>query len=181
MPGGSKLRVFIACSLDGFIAGDDDDLGWLPQSEVDAEASGYEAFMSEIGALLMGRRTYEVVCGFGLEVRPYGERPVLVATHRALEPAAGSVRAASGTIHELVAEARRAAGELDVYLDGGELIRQALDAELIDELVVSIAPVILGGGRPLFAGASRRHALELVEQRDIGGGMVQLRYRRVPT
>jgi dihydrofolate reductase len=86
------------------------------------------------------------------------------------------VRAVQGTIAGLLAEARAAAGDRDVYVDGGDVIRQALDAGLIDEMVVSIVPVVLGAGHPLFAGAQRRHALELVDARP-GKTLVQLTYR----
>lgn len=167
-----RVRVFIASSLDGFIAGPDDDLSWLPAGE-EGEDYGYGAFMAGIGALLMGRGTYRVVEAFEGEW-PYGDRSVLVATHRELTPAFPTVRAASGTIEELVAAAREAAGAEDVYIDGGNLIRQALDAGLVDELTVTLVPMLLGSGHPLFAGVARRHHLELVTQRDLGGGLVQL-------
>lgn len=212
MPG--LAQVFIACSLDGFIAGEDDDLSWLPgvggdggdagdalgaepaedtttteggapgdepggNATPDADAArddhGFGAFFAQVGALLMGRRTYDVVAGF--ERWYYGDTPVLVATTRPLgTPAAPTVRAVSGTPQELLAAAREVAGERNVYVDGGMLIRSFLDAGLIDELTVSIIPVILGAGIPLFAGTARRTPLELIDQR-AGGTLVQLRYR----
>jgi dihydrofolate reductase len=174
MPG--RVRVFIASSLDGFIAGPDDDLSWLPQPS-DEQDFGFGAFMAEIGALLMGRRTFDVIMGMSGEWWPYGDRPVLVATHRPLPSAPAEVRAVSGSITGVIAAAREAAGDRDVYIDGGALIRQALDAELIDEMVVTVIPMILGAGLPLFAGAQRRHALELVEHTEFPGGLISLRYR----
>jgi dihydrofolate reductase len=171
MPG--RVRVFIAASLDGFIAGPDDDLSWLPPPEEDDH--GYAAFMADVGALLMGRRTHDVVAGF-TGAWPYGERPVLVATRRPLTPRAPTVRAVSGTIAAMVAEARAAADGRDVYLDGGDLIRQTLDAGLVDELIVSIIPVVLGAGHPLFAGVGRPHRLELVHTA-AKPTLVQLTYR----
>lgn len=167
--------MFIACSLDGFIAGPDDDLSWLPPPE-GADDFGYGAFIAEVGALLMGRRTHDVVAGFPGDW-PYGERPVLVATTRPLSPKQGSVRAVDGSIEELVQAAREAAGERDVYLDGGNLIRQALDAGLVDEMVITVVPVVLGRGVPLFAGTTHRHALERVDVRSQSAGLVQLTYR----
>jgi dihydrofolate reductase len=173
MPG--RVRVFIASSLDGFIAGPDDDLSWLPDPEP-GQDHGYGAFMADIGALLMGRRTFDVVMGFGVEW-PYGERPVLIATHRAMPQAPASVRAVTGSITELVALALAAADGRDVYIDGGNLIRQALDAGLIDEMVVTLIPVVLGAGYPLFAGAQQRHSFELVDLTQFAGGLISLRYR----
>ncbi|MCA9714153.1 MAG: dihydrofolate reductase [Myxococcales bacterium] len=173
----SRARVFIATSLDGFIAGPDDDLSWLPEPDADEPTDfGFPAFFDQVGALLMGRRTHDVVAGFDVEW-PYGDRPVLVATRRPLTPAHANVRAVTGTIAEMVARAREAAGGSDVYVDGGALIRSALEAELIDLLEISVVPVILGAGTPLFAGAARRHDLELVESAPIGAGLVKLTYR----
>ena len=170
-----RIRVFIACSLDGFIAGPNDEIDWLTGNSGGAEDT-FTPFRAPIGAMLMGRRTLEVVAGFS-GAWPYGDIPVLVATRRPLSSKQPTVRAVSGSIAEVVAQAKQAAGERDVYIDGGALIRSALDADLIDELTVTIIPIVLGAGLPLFAGAGRRHALELIGERTIGGGLVQLVYR----
>ncbi len=189
-PRSGRVRVFIASSLDGFIAGEDDDLSWLPEpgsDEAESQASGalgFEGFFSDVGAMLMGRRTYDVVCGF--EDWFYGDTPVLVATTRPLpqhprHPEA-NIRAAVGTsIQELVSDALTAARGRDVYLDGGQLIRQALEAKLVDELIVTLIPVILGRGIPLFAGADQRHSLNLTAANQAGSGMVELRYEQYDT
>lgn len=166
-----RVRVFIACSLDGFIAGPDDDLSWLPGGA--GEDYGYEAFMSETAALLMGRGTYDVVTSF--DSWPYGETPVFVATSRPLEPKVPTVHAVSGSPTELL-EAVRAHTEGAVYLDGGALIRSFLDAGLVDEMTVTVVGVILGQGSPLFAGSHRRHALTLESAVPFPSGLVQLRY-----
>lgn len=168
-----RIRVFIASSLDGFIAGPDDELDWL--SAPSGTEDTFTPFMAHIGAMLMGRRTYDVVQGFEGEWA-YGDIPVLVATSRPLQPAQPSVRAVTGTIAEMCDQARAAAGEKDVYLDGGAMIRSALDANLVDDLTVTIIPMILGTGIPLFAGVADRHPLDLVSTRPIGGGLVQLVY-----
>jgi dihydrofolate reductase len=81
-----------------------------------------------------------------------------------------------GPIEALIAQARVAAGDKDVYVDGGDVIRQALDAGLVDELTVSIVPIVLGRGAPLFAGAKRRHPLVLVKH-EVAAELVQLTYR----
>jgi dihydrofolate reductase len=170
----SRVRVYMACSVDGFIAGPDDDLGFLaePASErADApEPSGalrFEAFMQQVGALLMGRRTHDVVAKMG--VWPYGDTPVLVATHRDIERAAHSVRPVEGSIDSLIERARAVAGDKDVYLDGGDLVRQGLDAGLVDELCITVVPVLLGGGGTrLFDDLKRRTKLELVAHHRLG-------------
>lgn len=172
MPG--AVRVFVASSLDGFIAGPDDDLSWLPPPDPD-EDYGYAAFMADTAAVLMGRSTYRVVAGFDVPW-PFGETPVFVATTRPLEPASPTVHAVRGNPADLLAAVRRAAGG-NVYLDGGSLVRQFLEAGLVDELTVTLIPVVLGAGTPLFAGVARRCPLELVSSRVFPGGIVQLVYR----
>lgn len=179
-----QVRVYIATSLDGFIAGPNDDLTWLTATDSpntqDDFASGaltYEEFIGGIGALLMGRRTYDVVRGFDIPW-PYGDRPVLVATNRPIDPdPTPFVRAVGGSIQELVAAARKAAEGQDVYIDGGALIRQALEADLVDDLTVTLAPIALGAGIPLFAGLPRHYPLKIVAHHSFDGGMVQLRMK----
>ena len=168
-----RVRVFIASSLDGFIAGPNDELDWLSNREgVD---DTFTPFFQQVGAMLMGRRTFDVISGFEGEW-PYGETPVLVATTRPMSTARPFVRPVMGSIGELVEEAKREAGDRDVYIDGGALIRSALDADLIDEVTVTVIPIVLGAGVPLFAGATSRHPLELLGSRTIGGGLVELEY-----
>jgi dihydrofolate reductase len=168
-----RVRVFCAVSLDGFLAGVNDDLSWLPGPSDDGDDGGFAAFLSEVGALLMGRRTYDVVAGFDVPW-PYGERAVLVATHQPLPEARPQVRAVAGPIHALVAQARDAARGQDVYVDGGHLVRDALDAGLVDELTLTLVPVVLGQGIPLFAGCSARRRFRRTAVRPLAHGMVQL-------
>ena len=182
----AAVRAYLAQSLDGFVAGPGDDLSWLPQpAEGDAVPAspdaglGFSDFLSEVGALLMGRRTFDVVQGFG-GPWPYGALPVLVATHRPLPPAPPQVRPVAGPISDLVDAARAAAGDRDVYLDGPHLIRQALDAGLVDELILTVVPILLGAGVPLFSGIARRHTLRFTAHQGIAPGMVQLRAQVLP-
>jgi dihydrofolate reductase len=171
----NHVRAFLAASLDGFIAGPNDELDWLPGHGEDGAEDTFTPFFAEIGAMLMGRRTFDVVRGFG-GAWPYGETPILVATSRPLEGARPSVRRVHGPIGEMIEEARRVAGQRDVYIDGGALFRSALEVGLVDVLTLTLVPVVLGAGIPLFAGAGRKE-LSLVQAREIGAGMVQLRYR----
>jgi dihydrofolate reductase len=160
-----KVRVYLACSLDGFIAGPDNDLSWLappdPAPTGPTEALEFGEFMAQVGVMLMGRVTHDTVAAMG--EWPYGEMPVLVATRRPLQPGAPSVRAVQGDIAELLAEACQTAGDKDVYLDGGALVRQALAANLVDELVLTWVPIVLGDGVSLFKGLERQN-FEFVAQ-----------------
>ena len=173
-----RIRVFIACSLDGFIAGPDDDLSWLPQPEPGGEDYGYAAHMEQTAAMLMGRSTYDVMTGFEGDWF-YGEMPIFVVTSRPLDPIRPTVQAITGDATDLVAAVQAQVGEGGIYVDGGNLIRQLLDAGLVDELTVTVVPVILGEGAPLFAGVSHRHQLELLGSQAYDNGLVQLRYEVV--
>jgi dihydrofolate reductase len=173
MPG--TVRVFIATSLDGFIAGPGDDLSWLPHP-TPGEDYGYADHVARTAAILMGRRSYDAVAAFDGDW-PYGDTPVFVATARPLDPVAPTVHAVTGdTAADLLAAVQAQVGDGGIYVDGGALIRSLLDAGLVDELVVTIVPVILGAGIPLFAGAAIRHELELVGSEEYDTGLVQLRY-----
>ncbi len=172
-----QVRVYVASSLDGFIAGPEGDLSWLPQSSGDPnEDFGWSAFLAQIGCLLMGRTTYDAVVAMGIDW-PYGDLPTLIATHRPWgAPPPPGVSATHGSIADLIALARERAGDRDVYLDGGTLIRQALDAGLVDDIVVTLCPVVLGAGEPLFAGVEQRRPLALRSHRELPGGLVQVSY-----
>lgn len=169
------IRVYIACSLDGFIAGPDNDLSWLPGPDdvppAPGEGLSYEAFMADVGAMLMGRTTYDVVRGFGGEW-PY-DKPIVVATRRVLTDAPAGVQAGNGGIDALLDQAVALADGRDVYVDGGSLVRQALDAGRVDELVITTVPTVLGAGASLFGGLAQRHAFERVRVTPFGPQMVQ--------
>lgn len=177
----ARVRVFVATSLDGFLAGVDDDLSWLPAPGAEADPAdgdtdtGFAAFLGQVGALLMGRRTWDVVAGFEGDW-PYGPLPVLVASHRLLPPGHPTSRAVAGPIATLIAQGLAAAQGRDLYLDGGDLVRQALAAHLVDELTVTVVPVVLGRGIPLFTGLDQRQPLRLCHHKRLAGGMMQLTY-----
>ncbi|MCO4773335.1 MAG: dihydrofolate reductase [Deltaproteobacteria bacterium] len=178
----SRVRVYMACSLDGYVAGPGDDLAWLGEAagsvdpEAPTDALDFATFIGGMGAMIMGRRTYDVVEPMGQW--HYGQLPVMVATTRPLEKTRDTVWAAAGTIEELVAQARLVARDKDIYIDGGALVRQALDAKLVDELVLTMVPILLGDGVPLFKGLTERHSLTFVKTATYGS-MLQLTLRPV--
>ncbi len=174
-----RIRVYIATSLDGFIAGPNDELDWLgdptPDRELPEGVLGFEAFMREVGAMVMGRRTYDVVAA--MQGWFYGETPILVPTHRPLEAKVPTVRAVAGSIEEILDEALQVARGKDVYVDGGATVRAAIDAGRVDHMIVTVIPILLGRGRSLFDGLAVRHAMEIVSHRDYGRGALQLALR----
>lgn len=169
----SQVRVYMGCSVDGCIAGVGGDISFLSRAQADEEGDlpknkkgdsgvSYETFMSDIGSMLIGRNTYTIVDGFD-GPWPYGKRPVFVATNRPLNTVHPYVQPIKGSIEELVDKAKQAANGKDVYIDGGQLIRQALDAGLIDELIITMVPILLGKGISLFSGLQKEHMLEFIE------------------
>ena len=129
-----------------------------------------------VDALLIGRRTWEVVSRF--PAWPYGEKPVFVLTRRPAEGRHGE-RFLQGSPAEVLA-ALGDAGARRVYVDGGRVVSRVLAAGLLDELTISILPVVLGRGIPLFVDAGPERWLDLASSRAFGGGMVQLRYAARP-
>ena len=168
-----KASVFIATSLDGFIARANDDLDWLPPDG--GEEHGYEAFMASVGALVIGRRTYEKVLTF--DTWPYGEKPVFVlSTHELPSPPRGAVmERLTGDPADILANLE-ARGVRHVYVDGGITIQRFLAAGLIQHLTITHIPVLLGGGIPLFGELEADIHLNPIATRQYSSGLVQSEY-----
>jgi dihydrofolate reductase len=164
--------VFIATSLDGFIALPDGSVKWLDAVRLDGEDYGFDAFFASVDTLLMGRLTWESALGF--EAWPYAGKRVVVLSHRPAEARHGeSFRA--GEPAELLA-ALHAEGARRVYVDGGQVISRFLRDGLVDELTISIVPTLLGHGIRLFQGELPRRPLRLAGSHAYPSGLVQLRY-----
>jgi dihydrofolate reductase len=170
---GRPVVAYAAISLDGFIAGPGDDLSWLGGAEGEADF-GYDRFFARVGALVMGRRTYEQVQGFG--AWPYEERPVYVLSSSLPPGQRGPVTVTHATPSELTARLRTGEG-LIWLVGGGRLFASFAEAGLVDEWILTVAPVLLAGGVPLLAPGTARSGLDLVEERRLPRGFVQLHYR----
>jgi dihydrofolate reductase len=168
------VSVYIATSVDGYIARDDGSLDWLERVQSAGEDYGYGAFMDSVDALVFGRSTWDTVVGFG--EWPYGGKRVVVLTHRPLDAAHGEAVHA-GPLAPLL-EGLGAEGVRRVYLDGGATIRQGLAEGLVDELTLSVVPVLLGGGRALFGPGLPSLDLRCVGAQSFPSGLVQSRYVR---
>lgn len=173
-----RATVFIGTSLDGFIAREDGDVDWLTSGDgmSDGEDYGYREFFDSVDVLVMGRNTYELVRTFG--TWPYGSKPVVVLTHRPLEvpeSIAATVETMSGSPHEVVERlVARGAGHL--YIDGGRTIQAFLEAGLIQRLVISRVPVLIGRGIPLFGPVPHDIRLRHLATRTYPSGLVQSEY-----
>ncbi len=169
-----RISVFIACSLDGYIATSDGSLDWLERAARPDEDYGYDDFMSTVDALAMGRGTYDHVRH--LDPLPFGERPLFVFTSADPGPRAG-VTFWRPAPREAV-QRWREAGFDRVYVDGGRLVSSFLREGLVDDLTVTVVPRILGAGRPLFHPGLPTTALTLTGVRHWPSGLVRLSYVR---
>lgn len=173
-----RTSVYIATSLDGFIARKNGDVDWL-EHDSGGEDYGFHAFISTVDRLVMGRNSYEKVLSFDVGW-PYAV-PVVVLS-RTLSNAdipddlPGKVEISSATPTELVAQLG-AAGAQHLYIDGGKVIQAFLREGLIDEVIISRLPVLLGEGIPLFGPLDRDIMLVHLETTAFASGLVQSRYR----
>jgi dihydrofolate reductase len=172
--------VYIATSLDGFISRPDGDIDWLNRANAlvpPGEDCGYAKFMETVDVLVMGRNTYEQVVTF--EPWPYTGREVVVLSTQTVtvpEHLRASVVTSSETPAALLARLA-SRGVQHVYVDGGKTVQRFLADGLIHELTITVIPVLLGSGRPLFSSASREQRLELLSSRAYEFGFVQSTYR----
>lgn len=174
-----KCSVYIATSLDGYIARPDGSIDWLTGSGApeNSEDYGFEAFFDSIDALVMGRKTYEQVLTFG--EWPYGDKKVVVLSSgspRIPEHLAGKVEIMSSEPGEIVGRLAES-GARHLYIDGGVTVQGFLRAGLIDELTITRLPILIGEGIPLFGVLEGDVHLEHLETQSFKSGMVQSRYR----
>jgi dihydrofolate reductase len=169
-----KSSVFIATSIDGFIARPNGGLDWLPADG--GEPHGYTEFMETVDAIVMGRKTFETVLGFP-GAWPF-EKPVIVLsttlTASAL-PAGAVCEVMAGSPNEIVALLTKR-GMRHLYIDGGETIHGFLEAGLIQRMIITRVPVLLGSGIPLFGYRSHDVRLTHVGTRSYPSGLVQSEY-----
>ncbi|MCJ0743701.1 dihydrofolate reductase family protein [Pedobacter montanisoli] len=171
------LKIFIATSLDGYIAKPNDDLGFLKLVEKEGEDYGYKNFTDTIDTLIIGRKTYDWVLNeIGAAHYDNGNRTVYVIT-RTERPSSGKVIFYNGNINDLVQKLKAQPGK-DIYCDGGaEIITELLRYNLIDEFIISVVPILLGGGVRLFKDGRPEQELELIGEQSFDTGLVQLHYK----
>lgn len=173
-----KATVYIATSVDGFIARNKGGIDWLP-SEEDAEGSedyGYQEFIDSVDALVMGRNTYELALSFDLW--PYGEKPVFVLSSRKIDipdEIAKTVESMCAPPREVVCRLSKR-GFKHLYIDGGKTIQGFLSEGLIQQLIITKVPILIGTGIPLFSSLSQDVKLHHLETRQFENGLVQSKY-----
>ena len=175
-----KNSVFIAMSLDGYIADKNGGLDWLQSiPNPDNVDMGYLDFTSTIDALVMGRKTFETVCGFEIDW-PY-QKPVFVLSNTLKEiPESyhGKAFLVQGTLTEILGHIHDK-GFHKLYIDGGATIQNFLKEDLIDELIISTIPVLLGGGSPLFSELPNELKFEMMDAKTYLNQITQTHYKRL--
>src|SRR5256712_1218903 len=168
------VSVFVGASVDGFIARPDGALDFLPPGG--GEPHGYDEFIASVDAIVIGRKTFEKVLTFG--AWPYGDKRVVVLSSRPVELSAaggGVVEQMAGPPAEIVSQLA-ARGAHHLYVDGGITIQRFLRAGLIQRLIITRVPVLIGAGVPLFGALPRDVRLHHVATRHYASGLVQNEY-----
>ncbi|MCC6574470.1 MAG: dihydrofolate reductase [Planctomycetes bacterium] len=167
-----KVQLFIATSLDGYIAGPRGEIDWLFSDQ----DYGYRRFLAGIDVVLMGRKSYELCLTF--PQWPYPGRRCVVFTHAPARYKDARVEFTSRSPAALVRRLRRSHGKNLWLMGGGELVKHFANARLIDEAMIAVHPLVLGGGLALFPAGTRRLALRFVRARAYNSGLVMLSYRK---
>jgi dihydrofolate reductase len=171
-----QVIYYVATSLDGYIAISDGGLEWLAPFEGKGEDYGYAEFYNSVDAVLLGSRTYEKSQSFG--TWPFPGKPSWVFSRRGIAAAQGDVVITSDSPARVMAELDQCGVQRAWLVGGGALAGSFRDHRLITEYIVSVVPVILGDGIPLFASPGEREYLQLADSRPYPNGVVQLRYLR---
>lgn len=171
-----KLFVYIAASLDGYIAKHNDDITFLSLVEQPGEDYGYAEFIDTIGTVIISRKTYDKVQAMGIEyLRSDKEYHIVTRTPH---PQEGNVRFHTGDLKTLVQDLKQQGGK-HIFVDGGaEVVNQLIAADLVDEYIVSLIPILLGDGIRLFQDGRPEQDLTLVSSKSFEKGLVQLHYTR---
>ncbi|BFM45123.1 dihydrofolate reductase family protein [Flavobacterium johnsoniae] len=173
-----KIKLFIAMSLDGYIAKPNDDLSFLKLVEKQGEDYGYADFISEIDTVIVGRKTYDYVLKeIGPSHYDNGNRDVYVIT-RTERPQIGRTIFYNGDIPGLIKHLKNENGK-NIYCDGGaELINELMMHSLIDGFVISVIPILLGAGTRLFQDGRPEQRLEFISAQTFETGLAQLTYEK---
>jgi dihydrofolate reductase len=169
-----KIILYIAMSLDGYIAKPNDDLSFLSIVEKEGEDYGYNDFVATVDTVLIGRKTYDWVTK---QVEfPHADKTAYVIT-RTPRPSIGNTFFYTGDIVELINKLKSEPGR-NIFCDGGaEIVNELLKNNLIDELIISVIPVLVGEGTRLFKEGRPERALKLIAAKTFESGLVQLRYQ----
>ena len=172
-----KVVLYIAASLDGYIAKPNDDLGFLSIVEQEGQDYGYADFVKTVDAVIVGRKTYDKVLSMGFDF-PHAHKDAYIIT-RTPRQSIGSVKFYTGDLKQLVDRLKSESGK-NIFCDGGgEIVNELLKDNLIDEFIISVIPILVGNGTKLFKDGRPEQKLELLSVKQFDKGLVQLHYKRV--
>ena len=170
-----KVILYIAMSLDGYIATNDDNIDFLSLVEQNGEDYGYFDFVNTIDTVIMGRKTYEKVLSFGIGF-PHEDKECYILTS-AKKPSEGNIHFYNQPLTDLISHLKSKNGK-NIYCDGGaETVHSLLKQKLFDELIISVIPVLLGDGIRLFKGEEPEQKLKLISSKSYEKGLVQVHYQ----
>lgn len=167
-----KVSIYIAMSIDGYIARKNGGLDWLEYGHSVDEDYGFKKFIGSIDALVLGRNTYEVVSGF--DKWPYEGKKVIVLSNT-LSEVRKEAELFCGQLTDL-ASRLHSEGIKRVWVDGGITVSKFLEAGLVDDITISVIAMVLGSGIPLFSTMNREHKCRLISTQSYPSGLVQLKY-----
>jgi len=169
-----KVIVYIATSLDGYIAKPNDDLGFLALVQKEGEDYGYYEFINSVDKVIMGRKTYDWVMKQVSEF-PHVDKETYIIT-RTKQPSIGNLSFYTGSLKDLVLRLKNNGGK-NIFIDGGaELVNELLKEKLIDEFIISVIPILVGDGIKLFKDGRPEQILRLLSTKQFETGLVQLHY-----
>jgi len=170
-----KVILYIATSVDGYIAKPNDDIGSLSIVEQEDEDYGYANFIKTVDAVIVGRKTYDKVISMGFGF-PHADKDAYIIS-RTPRPDAGSVKFYTGDLKELVGKLKSGKGK-NIFCDGGaEIVNELLKDKLIDEMIISVLPILVGNGTKLFKDGRPEQKLELISTKQFEKGLTQLHYK----
>ncbi len=170
-----RVILYIASSLDGYIAKPNDDLSFLSIVQQDGEDYGYSDFVKSVDTVILGRKTYDWVM---TQVRefPHADKNSFIIT-RTARPSIGKTNFYSGKLKDLILKLKAEQGK-NIFIDGGaEIVNELLNENLIDEFIISFIPILVGNGTKLFKDSRPEQKLELVSVKSFDKGLTQLHYK----
>lgn len=172
-----KVVLYISMSLDGYIATEDNNLGFLSIIAKEGEDYGYNDFVKTTDTIIIGRKTYDKVLAMGYDY-PHTDKDVYIITRKE-KPAVGSFHFYNGDLKNLVLALKKKKGK-NIYCDGGaEIANELMMHNLIDDFIISVIPILLGNGIKLFKNKRPEQILKLITAKTYSTGLTQLHYERV--
>ncbi len=174
-----KVILYIATSLDGYIAQPNDDLSFLSIVEQEGQDYGYADFVKTVDAVIVGRKTYDKVISMGFDF-PYADKDAYIIT-RTARTNTGPVKFYTKDLKSLIDKLKSESGK-NIFCDGGaEIVNELLKDDLIDEFIISVVPILVGNGTKLFKDGRPEQKLELISVKSFDKGLTQLHYKRADT